>query len=146
VIPGEPTVLAALAVPDGPSGTCGCAPASCVAGLGSGPSVAGVDCTASAREGCVRIVEGSSGLSRCSVTIAVAWLDAGVAATSRACARAGVTDRVAWTGSGLSGSVAGAAGASATAAAGGVSAGFATTSTTGLGSGVAVVAGVAFAG
>jgi hypothetical protein len=92
------------------------------------------------------MVEPSRGLSWRGVTIGVARLGAGVAATFRAGARAGATDRVAWTDKGLSGSCAGAAVASATAAVGGVSAGFATTSTIGLGSDVAVVAGVAFAG
>jgi hypothetical protein len=58
VIPVAPGALAALAVPDGPSGGCGCALPSCELGPGTWPSAPRVLCGATARDGWARMVEG----------------------------------------------------------------------------------------
>jgi hypothetical protein len=82
----------------------------------------------------------------CGVTIAVARLEAGVAAAFRAGERARVGDVTAWTGDDLSGSRTEATTVSPAApTADGVSAGLATASTT-AGSGVGAAGGVAIAG
>jgi hypothetical protein len=62
MLPGAPAALAALALPDGASGRCGCAPPACVVGLRTWPSARGVVCTSTARAGPARMVEGARGL------------------------------------------------------------------------------------
>jgi hypothetical protein len=62
MLPGAPAALSALALPDGPSGRCGCAPPACVLGLRTWPSARRVGCTATAREGPARMADSASGL------------------------------------------------------------------------------------
>ena len=96
MIPVAPGALVALAVPDGTSGRCGCAPLWCAdLGLAAWPSAACVLCSATGRAGWARMVEGIDRLgwrATCSVTIGAAWRIACVAATFDTCGRAGALD------------------------------------------------------
>ena len=146
MIPGAPAALAALAVPDGASGRCGCAPLCRDLGPGMCAAAPCVLCSATARGGPARMLEGIDVLwwrGTCSAIVVVAWTVACVTATLDAGARAGALGAgdVAARTPGDEATI-----SSATPTAGGASAGVATTSTTGLGSGVAGVVGAAVAG
>jgi hypothetical protein len=92
VIPVAPGALAALAVPDGTSGRCGCVLLCCDLGPAAWPSAPRALRSATGREGWARMVEGIDRLGwrgACSATIAVAWRVACLATTFDARGRAG---------------------------------------------------------